>query len=63
MGRIPLLPTAPAAEVEAVGIAAEGVGDIAVEAGAAVDIAAEEEAVVGIAMEVVPAGPIGANQQ
>jgi hypothetical protein len=53
MVRIPLLPAAPAAEVEAVGIAAEVV----------VDIAAEGEAVVGIAMEVVAAGPTGANQQ
>lgn len=62
MGRIRRLRTAPAAEVEEVGIAAEAVVDIAAEAGAVVDIRAEEAAV-DIAMEVVAAGPIGASQQ
>jgi len=61
MVRIRHLRTAPAAEVEAVGIAAEGVVDIAAEAGAAaaVDIPAEEEAVVGTAVAMVAAGPTG----
>lgn len=55
MVRIRRLRTAPAAEVEAVGIAAEAVVDTAVEVGAAA---------VGVAVEaVVAAGPTGANQQ
>ena len=52
MVRIPLLPTAPAAVAEAVGIAAEAVVDIRA-----------EEAAVDIAMEVVAVGPIGASHQ